>query len=428
MSAPRNIAIDLTNLPRAMNAAFRPLYLDTHRYLVLVGGAGSGKSVWAAQKLLTRLVSERGHKFAILRKVARTLRLSVFQLFRDLIAQWQWTEFFRVNKSDMTITFTPTGATLIFLGLDDAEKLKSIAGITGIWIEEATELTELDFEQVDLRLRGKTSTYKQIILTFNPISHLHWLKARFFDSQQHEMSRTLRTTYKHNRFLDAEYARKIELLAEQNPSLYRVYGQGEWGVLEGLVYNPPAMLAAWPQTGESGEMLPVACDVYGMDFGYNNPTTLVGCALHDVNRNTMQGDVYLQEVLYESNLDTPEIIARMNAARIPKATPIFADAAEPDRIKTIGKAGYNIHPAHKGAGSVAAGINTCRSLTLHSIPDNTNLNAEFGSYVWATTRDGQRAEKPIEFNDHAMDAMRYALWSHLRVPPPEVFDRSLIGF
>lgn len=426
MAALRHI--DLTNLTHGINDAFKPLYHDKHRYQVLVGGAGSGKSVYAAQSLLMRLMHEPRHTFVIMRKVFKTHRLSTFALFGNLISEWGLGSQFKTNKSDLTTTFIPNGATLNFLGLgstEDAEKLKSITGVTGIWIEEATELAGPDFTQVDLRLRGKTASYKQIILTFNPISYYHWLKKRFFDTDQHGKTRILRTTYRHNKFIDEEYKQTIELLAEQDHGLYQIYGLGEWGILEGLVYTPPKTLDAWPTVGDGANATPRPVDFYGLDFGVNNPCALVACALHDVNYATRRGDVYLEEVLYQTQLDTTQLIDLMKALKVSTEKPIFCDSAEPDRIKQIKRAGFNAKPAHKGPGSVQAGIDMCKSLTLHTLTSNTNLNAEFASYVWGTARDGNKQDNPVPFNDHALDAMRYALWTYLRKPPLEVIN---IGF
>ena len=194
------IRIDLTALCELTNEVYYPLYRDKRRYLVLYGGAGSGKSVFAAQKILVRMLTEQPHRFLVVRKVARTLRFSVFSLFQDMIAQWNLTPLFKINKSDMTITCI-NGNQIIFAGLDDVEKLKSIAGVTGIWIEEASELEERDFHQLDLRLRGPTKHYKQIILTFNPISALHWLKKVFFDFKK-ENATVVKSIYKDNKFID----------------------------------------------------------------------------------------------------------------------------------------------------------------------------------------------------------------------------------
>jgi len=135
---------------------------------------------------------------------------------------------FDINKSEMRFTHRPTGNEILMLGLDDVEKLKSIEGITGLWVEEATELLESDFDQLDLRLRGETINYKQIILSFNPIDESHWLKKRFFDSQLSNCT-TIRTTFKDNLFIDDEYRRVLEQKASVSPNLYRIYYLGEWG-------------------------------------------------------------------------------------------------------------------------------------------------------------------------------------------------------
>ena len=180
------------------NETFLPLFADTHRYLVLKGGGGSGKSIFAGRKVLERAVNEPGHRFLVCRKVARTLRESCFKQLLGQLAEFYPDSGYKANKSDLTISFQ-NGSEIIFAGLDDVEKLKSIYNITGIWIEEASELLEGDFNQLDIRLRGKTREYQQIILSFNPISIQHWLKKRFFDRRD-KRARVHESTYKDNRF------------------------------------------------------------------------------------------------------------------------------------------------------------------------------------------------------------------------------------
>ena len=209
-----------------------------HRYLHLWGGSGSGKSVFAAQKVLNRVVTEKGHRILCVRKVAKSLRSSVYQLIRDQIADLEWSKDITVHKSEMRFTHT-NGSELLLAGLDDVEQLKSITGITSIWIEEATELTAADFDQLDLRLRGETPGYKQIIFSYNPIDERHWLKARFHDVQPEETF-LLRTTFRDNKHIDDAYRRVMELKALVNPNLYRVYYLAEWGkeeVQRPYVYN-----------------------------------------------------------------------------------------------------------------------------------------------------------------------------------------------
>lgn len=227
-----NIDIDIDGI---MNKWAHSIIDDQSRYLVLYGGAGSGKSVSAAQKMIIRMLEEPKHKFLVVRKVANTLRNSVFSLLRGTIADWGLSELFKINKSDMDITCV-NGNQIIFAGLDDVEKLKSIHGITGMWLEEASEILQEDFQQLDLRLRGQTANYKQIMISFNPISITHWLKLVFFDSKKAN-SRVIHTTYKDNMFIDDEYKGTLESLKEQDPYYYTVYALGEWGVLGQTVFN-----------------------------------------------------------------------------------------------------------------------------------------------------------------------------------------------
>ena len=176
-----------------VNKAYLPVLSDESRFKVLYGGAGSGKSHFVAQSVVLRCLKEKGRRFLIVRKVARTLRYSVFVLIREIIATMGLENVFEVNRTDMTITCRLNGNQLLFLGLDDVEKLKSIHGITDIWIEEASEVLQSDFEQLNLRLRGNPEIKKQVVLTFNPISATHWLKQYFFDRRRttHSFSRLL---------------------------------------------------------------------------------------------------------------------------------------------------------------------------------------------------------------------------------------------
>lgn len=231
------IRVDFTGLPDVTNEIFYPLYTNNSRYLVLMGGGGSGKSVFATQKIIYRMISEQGsgkkpaHRILVLRKVAKTLRDSVFAELCNSIRQWGLSPLFKIpsGRSSELYIRCHNGNEIIFAGLDDVEKLKSIQGVTNIWIEEASELDAGDFRQLDIRLRGSTLYYKQIILTFNPIDINHWLKKEFFDVQK-ARSTTLRTNYLNNRFLDEAAIQVLLAFKDLDPYYYSVYALGEWGV------------------------------------------------------------------------------------------------------------------------------------------------------------------------------------------------------
>lgn len=233
------IALWYQQLRETSNEAFFPLFADEHRYLVLKGGGGSGKSIFAGRKVLERVTSEPGHRWLVCRKVARTLRESCFKQLLGQLAELYPDSGYKANKSDLAISFR-NGSEIIFAGLDDVEKLKSIYNITGIWIEEASELLESDFNQLDIRLRGRTREYQQIILSFNPVSIRHWLKKRFFD-QKDPRARVHESTYKDNRFLDAAAIRTLEGFRETDEYYYQVYCLGMWGVTGKTVFDGRAV-------------------------------------------------------------------------------------------------------------------------------------------------------------------------------------------
>lgn len=227
---------------------FNSVYLDKDllnnrdRYLVLMGGGGSGKSVFAAQKLIIRMMKESDatykHRFLVLRKVKDTLRGSVFEQLKSVIQRWNLEPLFQMPKGRNSELYIKckNGNEIIFAGLDDVEKLKSIVGITGIWLEEASEMDAEDFRQLDIRLRDKTKWYKQIMITFNPISVTHWLKAEFFDRNKPNAT-TMQTTYKDNKFLEPEQINVLEGFKETDPYYYMVYCLGQWGVLGKTIFD-----------------------------------------------------------------------------------------------------------------------------------------------------------------------------------------------
>jgi phage terminase large subunit len=176
-------------------------------------------------------------------------------------------------------------------------------------------------------------------------------------------------------------------------------------LFKGLIYTP------WP----NAEVWPAVADetYYGLDFGFNNPSALVRVDEKD-------GAAYLTEKIYESGLTTRGIGERMAECGVSKRDIIYADAAEPDRIEELYRMGFNIHPADKGQGSVAAGILTVKAKRIYTRPENANLNREASTYKWAEDRDGRSLDVPVKINDHAMDAVRYALHTHAGKPVQQV--------
>jgi phage terminase large subunit len=374
-----------------INPAFKPSLDYSGRYLVLYGGAGSGKSYFAAQKILFRFIFENNHKILLVRKIARTIRNSQFALLKSIIYDSGIGKEFRIKNSDLTIESRFNNNVIITAGVDDREKLKSINGITSVWIEEATELDKKDFLQIDLRLRNKTPNYKQILLTFNPVDANHWLNTTSLDG-----ARILKTTYKDNPFLDPEYLKMIDGLKEQDSDYYDIYGLGNWGTLKNIIYKPFEITNRYP--AEPDEV------IYGLDFGYNNPTALIKVMIKD-------SDYYLTELIYETRLTNSELTERMKKIIQNKSDYIYCDSAEPGRIQELRKTGFNVFPASK---IVRDGIDFTKSVKIFSRKENSNINKEVLSYSYKTDKSGNVLDEPVKFNDHCMDAVRYAVYTHAK--------------
>jgi len=362
------------------NDSYIPMLNNTSRYMVLYGGAGSGKSVFAAQKILIKMLSKNKHKLLFVRKVQRTIKGSQIALFLDLLNQYNISRRFTFRTYDLSIE-CENGNKIVSAGLDDVEKLKSIHGITGTWIEEATELDKEDFNQLDLRLRGNTDSYKQHILSFNPINDQHWLKRKFFDSDC-DNAMVLRTTYKDNSFIDNEYK---ALLENQEGRFRNVYTLGEWGQSESLIYPKYTIYDELPEDSET---------LYGLDFGYENPSALVQV-------NIINKSIYAKELLYESKLTPSDLIAKLKDLIPNKSDYIIADSADPAMIAEIEREGFNIRECLKGAGSVNAGINKVLDHKLYLHCDSKNLLKEIRGYERKQDRNGNILEEPVKLNDHA---------------------------
>lgn len=213
-----------------INPVYFDLIEDRSKVLILYGGAGSGKSYFAAQKWVLRFIHEEGHKFLVLRKQSTNVKESVWSLILSVLGDFQFSNL-KINKSDRVIENLNNGNKFLFSGLDEPEKIKSIVGITGMWLEEATEFTYDDFTQLLLRIRGRHKNYVQYILSFNPISEYHWLKRKIIDNiDKLENYRYIHTTYLDNKFLTKEDAKQLNMLKYTNPLYHQIYCLGEWGV------------------------------------------------------------------------------------------------------------------------------------------------------------------------------------------------------
>lgn len=378
--------------------AFFPYLQDySKRYEVYYGGAGSGKSYFISQKILIKALT-RQRKILIVRKVAATLKDSVFQLIIDLLKKFGLFSYCKVNLTTFTIEL-PNGSILLFKGLDDPEKIKSIAGLTDIWVEEATELTADDFTQLDLRLRAKADEL-QLYLSFNPVSKTNWCYKRWFAEPQTDDTRIMKSTYKDNPFLPPEYIASLEAMMKTNPTYYRIYALGEFCSLDKLIYNNWSVSEMEPPRD--------AKIVIGLDFGYvNDPSALVVSRVDEANKK-----IYIVDEWYKGGALNDEIAAVIRSKGLIKEE-VIADAAEPKSIDEMKRLGVNrIKPSVKGQGSVMYGIQRLQQYEILVNPKCINVIVELQNYAYKKDKQtNEYINEPMDEFNHALDALRYSMQS-----------------
>ena len=395
------------------NESFYPYLMDySARTEVYYGGAGSGKSHFIAQKLIVKALTQK-RRILVIRKTLASIRESCWRLICDVLSSWKIYQYCSVNKSDFTITL-PNGSQFIFKGLDDPEKIKSIEGITDLWVEEASELSNADeFDQLQLRIRSRQEQ-TQTILSYNPVSRANWVYERF---HEHAEPGTVvhKSTYKDNRFLTPEYIAKLESLINTNPLYYRVYALGEFCSLDKTVFNN------W----EIAEIKDFPCNVaiFGLDFGYvNDPSAFVAAK---VNTDTKQ--IYIFDEMYQVGLLNNSIAQWIKYRGYTKET-IFADAAEQKSIEEIKRNGVDhIKPAVKGAGSIMWGIDLLQQYHIIVDPKCENMITELQNYSWKKDRKtGEYINEPVDEYNHLCDALRYAM-QRIYKPGLRTMPKSVLG-
>ncbi len=294
------------------------------------------------------------------------------------------------NKTDNIYNF-PNGSYIEFFGAEDSGKVRG-PGRDILYVNEANLLPFQIYTQLALR------TKQTIFLDFNPVDEANWV----YDVADKDGNLLIHSTYKDNPFLPKEQVDEIEGLKDADPNLWKVFGLGLRGASQEIVYTH------W-KTAE----FPSDCEiVYGVDFGYNVPSSVIKVGFKE-------NATYVSEELYETKLTTTDLIERLKTLNIESHSELFCDNAEPKTIEELTRAGYNAKPAEK---DVWAGIQKVKSMPLYISPDSSNLIKEIRSYKWKLDKDGKihPDEVPVKFNDHALDAMRYAIYTKLNKPRFEV--------
>ena len=385
------------------NDVYLPYLEDfSTRFIVFYGGAGSGKSFFCAQRLIYKALKSR-RKILVLRKVNRTTKASTFQLLLDVLSQFNILNYCKINRTDFTIEL-PNGSMFLCMGLDDPEKIKSIAGLTDAWLEESTEFTLDDFSQVNLRVRDPNAENQEICLSFNPVSKANWCYLQFFaeNPELEEFRKTVRvvhTNYLDNPHLPQDYINALLMMKATNEVYYKIYALGEFGSLDKLVYNNWQKMDFDP-TKIKGQLL---C---GLDFGYtNDPTAFVSSYLVENERRIYVfkewgGTGYLNDAIADQ-------IREMGFAK----SIIIADSAEQKSIEEIKRKGIQrIKPCVKGQGSILQGIQKLQQYELIIHPSCVNVIEELENYSWKKDKaTNEYINEPVDAYNHYLDSLRYSL-------------------
>lgn len=388
------------------NKAFSEVHRSKKRYIALKGSAGSGKSVDTAQQYLIRLLKDKGRNLVCIRKSDVTNRDSTYAELTGAIYRLGLEKYFECRLSPLQIRCI-NGNMIIFRGVNDEkqrEKLKSITfqkgKLTDVWIEEATELTQSDFEIIDDRLRGNlpSGQFYQIKMTFNPVNKNHWIKKQFFDRQD-ENTLTCHSSYLDNRFIDDAYKVRMQRRKEVDPDGYRIYGLGDWGEIGGLV------LKNWEVADISQNANDYDDVAIGQDFGFNHANAILQLAIKD-------DDIYILKEIYVYEKDTSEIIEI--ADKMDLVGKMWCDSAEPDRIKTWKKAGYKAEGVTKekttGQKYQATQIDWLKRRKIYIHPSCVNTMREIEQWKWKRDeQSGKYLDEPVPFFDDAMAALRYGV-------------------
>ena len=403
------------NLPELVGKGYRDFWNFKGRYRVCKGSRASKKSKTTALFFIYSMMKYPGANLLVIRKVYRTLKDSCFTDLKWAINRLQVNDYWDIKESPLEMVYIPTGQKILFRGLDDPLKVTSITVETGnlcwAWLEEAYEINkEQDFNMLDESIRGKIEgpLYKQITLTLNPWNERHWIKKRFFDVKyENIMAKT--TNYMCNEWLDESDKKLFEDMKKNNPRRYQVAGLGEWGIVEGLVYEN------WEEkefdVNEISRREGVK-SAFGLDFGYTNDPSAFFCGLIDVANKK----IYVFDEMYRNAMKNREIAEGIIRKGYGKEK-IVADSQEPKSIDELYDLGLKgIRKSRKGKDSINNGVQYIQDYKIIIHPRCVNFITEISNYMWDKDKFDNPINKPVDDFNHLMDAMRYALESYSKGP------------
>lgn len=391
-------------------AVFNPIYLNNqfhnnNRYQIYFGGSSSGKSFSLAQRTVLDVLGGK-RNYLVVRNVQSTIRRSCLNEITKAINSFKLSEYFSINKTDMVITCNLNNKQILFCGLDDVEKVKSITPIDGvitdIWVEEATECDKSDIKQLDKRLRGRSEVIKRLTLSFNPILKDHWIYEEYFgiweDNKQFiekDNMSILKTTYKDNRFLTPDDVAALE--NETDKYYYEVYTLGNWGVLGAVIFKN------WRV--EDFSDIEKTFDNYrhGVDWGFAEDPFAYIKPHYDKTRKRLYICDEIEAVDLLNSQSAPMVKEKAGKGKV------ICDSAEPKSVAEYKTLGVNAKGAKKGPGSIEYGIKFLQGLEIIIHPRCKNFRTEISKYKYKEDKSGKVLPVPVDKDNHLIDALRYGM-------------------
>lgn len=401
------------DVPEMVDKAYYKLYTSKQQYIALKGARASGKSVATAFKVVIDILRYPYVNWLVVRQFQNTQKDSTFAIIKWAVHYMGLDDYFKFTVSPLEITYKPTQQKVFFRSMDDPLKITSITTTVGkicrSWWEEAYELKSDDsFQTVIESMRGELPIggFYQHVITFNPWSDRHWLKREFFDvDTRRNNTLAFTTTYKNNHHLNDDFIEAMKEMVVRNPNRAKVAVFGDWGISEGLVFD-----GLFEQRDFSMEEIAKLPKSIGLDFGFkHDPTAGEFMAIDQTNRV-----VYVYDEFYQQGMLT-QMIAQALAQHKAYGLPITADSAE-QRLTTELASVYgvpNLRTAGKGKDSVIQGVQYMQSYHYVIHPRVKGLLSEMNTYVYDKDKLGNWLNKPKDENNHAIDALRYAMEQYM---------------
>lgn len=409
-------------LPDIVGKGYGTYWNYKGRYRVCKGSRASKKSTTTAMNLIYRIMEYPESNALVVRKTYRTLLDSCFAQLKWAVNRLGVKNYFDFKLSPLEIIYKPTGQKILFRGLDDPLKVTSVTVDVGslcfLWIEEAYEImSESDFDMLDESIRGEVPKghFKQITLTFNPWNERHWIKGRFFDKSDKDVL-AITTNYTCNEWLDRSDLNVFERMKENNPRRYQVAGLGNWGIVDGLIYEN------FEERQFTLEDVKDYKTVAGLDFGYTNDPTAFFIGFLDKKDSIL----YVWDEMYSKGLSNKKIYENIKNMGYSKEK-ITGDSAEPKSIDELKGYGLRIKGAKKGKDSILNGIQWIQDLKIIIHPRCNNFLTEISNYQWDKDKFGKALNRPIDDFNHLLDAMRYALEDDIQSKTINIRNRSILG-